>query len=525
MTTIARPNGWVVVEDDPATTLTYAARVHPAPLTASVPHRDPTLGSLVVVITNGTPSDVEVASVIFTITVGQPGIEGVPLTPTTEGVKAEVSDTTTWTFSGPSSVITSGTADYVLGPATGSTATLAAGASVYVEIYDFETVRVVSTSSVEIAEAIGTSEPVFTSFDVSTFPDGFSFDGLTVNVPSGSALVPVAQVPAGTAVTLTWNSSVVDTASQTVYWSNATAGQQQKTPTKLGEWSTPPLTSDTVFVVVVKAQGSGDEPLEAALATGVSVQNPALVAGSVETPELTAGSAAVNGPLTANGVLTADEAFVEGSIQASRATVMSADGGSALEGLVDLQADGGTAILAVNASNIVPTAQFINRTAHEENWPSGVVAGVLSPNDWGFSTNGRIAGESVAVSHVETRNGHRVVTSPIVLMPEVHVSGRARLEGGRATVELDPEVADMLVHDGDEPYRVLVTPTTRCNGLAVTSKQAQSFTVEELLDGSSDAELDWLLIGRKRRELGSSEADVLPDSLPDVTEPPVPPRE
>jgi hypothetical protein len=117
------------------------------------------------------------------------------------------------------------------------------------------------------------------------------------------------------------------------------------------------------------------------------------------------------------------------------------------------------------------------------------------------------------------------VTSPIVLAPEVHVSGRARLEGGRATVELGPEVADMLVPEGGDSYRVLVTPTTRCNGLAVTAKEAESFAVGELLDGSSDAEFDWLVIGRKRRELASSEADVLPESLPDVMEAAVPPRE
>ncbi|MDQ3934190.1 MAG: hypothetical protein M3340_06115, partial [Actinomycetota bacterium] len=315
MTVIARPNAWVAVEDDPATQLTYAPRVNPAPLTVIVPGRDPTLGALVVVITNQGVSDLAVTSVTFTITVGTPGVGGTPLTPTTEGVKTLVSDTTTWSFA--ASPVTSGTADYVLAPASGSTATLAAGASVWVEIYDFQTVPTPSTSQVTIAEVIAGGDPAFTYPQVSTFPDGFFFDSLTVNLASGSTLVPVAQVGEGTGVTLTWNSSVVDTQKQTVYWSSATAGQQQATPIKLGEWSTPPdqpLTSDTVFVVVVEVDGPGDEPLPpVSLATSVSVQNPALVASSVQTGTLTAtGAATVGGTLGVTGTLTATGAATVG---------------------------------------------------------------------------------------------------------------------------------------------------------------------------------------------------------------------
>ena len=35
MTLVQRPNAWVLVDLDPATTLTYAPRVDPAPLTAA----------------------------------------------------------------------------------------------------------------------------------------------------------------------------------------------------------------------------------------------------------------------------------------------------------------------------------------------------------------------------------------------------------------------------------------------------------------------------------------------------------
>ena len=315
---IARPNAWVSVEEDPATQLTYAPRVDPAPLTVSVPGRDSTLGALVVVITNGTPADVQVSSVTLTITVGPTGPEGPPLTPTTAGVKSLVSDTTNWSFDGPTSEVTSGTADYVLGPQTGSAVTLAAGESLYVEVYDFQTVQTPSTSTVTVAEVVGDGDPTFTNIGISTFPDGFFFDNLSVTVPSGRALVPVAQVAGGTGVTLTWNSSVVDAENQAVYWSSPTGGQQQATPTKLGEWSTPqgePLTSDTVFVVVVRAQGVGAEWMTASRATAVSVLDPALVAssasvsGALSAGSVQAASATVSGGLEAGSLTTGTGSF------------------------------------------------------------------------------------------------------------------------------------------------------------------------------------------------------------------------
>jgi len=287
-------------------------------------------------------------------------------------------------------------------------------------------------------------------------------------------------------------------------------------------------------------------------ANGALDANAGLTASSASVSGgLTASAATVNGPLTANGatvngqlhatgaVLTDAGVTSSGPISASSgsgvAPALIANGGIQVTGNANLTyvwmqrlfmtTDYGNAIMATNASNNVPAGYFQNLTKRTENWVTGLYVNVAQGSDWGLYTNGRSGSDHLAVSHVETRNGHRIVTSPIVLAPEVHVSGRARLEGGRATVELDAEVADMLAPDGEDPYRVLVTPTTRCNGLAVTSKEAESFAVEELLEGSSDAEFDWLLIGRKRRELASSEADVLPESLPEVPELPVPPRE
>jgi hypothetical protein len=92
----------VSVDDQPAMQLTYAPRVSPAPLTASIQGRDPTLGSLEVVVTNSGVSDLKVTSVTFEVPVGIPNsVNGPTLTPTTSGVQATSSDKENWSVSGP----------------------------------------------------------------------------------------------------------------------------------------------------------------------------------------------------------------------------------------------------------------------------------------------------------------------------------------------------------------------------------------------------------------------------------------
>ena len=405
MTVISRPNSWVTVAGDSETTLTYAPRVDPAPLTVSVPGRDATLGSLVVVITNGTADDLDVASVTFTIVVGAPGKEGSPLMPTTKGVKTVVSDTTTWAFNGPDAPVTSGTADFVLAPVTGSTAKLAAGTSVYVEIYDFETMQIPGTSTITVAEAIGTSDPEFTSFSISTFPAGFFFDSLIPTVQSGSALVPVAQVANGSTVTLTWNSSLSDLKNQTVYYSSATSGQQKVTPSVLGAWTSPPLTSDTVFAVAVVAQGIGGEPLTAALVTGVSVQNPALVASSLTAGQVTStGAASVVGPLTANGItatgitvngaLVANGVTVNGTLSAAGATLSGALSAGATTVNGALSAASANVSGNVQAGSIATGTATVNSSLYARQSKVSMITGAqtINPGNYVANTDGFVLG-------------------------------------------------------------------------------------------------------------------------------------
>jgi microcystin-dependent protein len=271
-----KPNSWVSQDTSSSTQLSYALQVNPAPITVSVPGEESVLASLEFVVTNPTGSSLSVETVDFTIQVGT----GASITQTTAGISTGVSDTTDWVVTGPPSPVTSGSATYTLAPKTGSSASLAAGASVVVQIFQIQTNSTPGNSTVRIKEIVG-STPAFANFEVTTFPRGFHFNGLAAASRSGTKLVPVAQINNGSTVTLTWNSSVVDTSAFTIYYSNASQGQQQATPSDIGEWISPPLSSDTVFTVVVKTSVQGGQTLTASMSTAVSVLNPALVAASL----------------------------------------------------------------------------------------------------------------------------------------------------------------------------------------------------------------------------------------------------
>jgi hypothetical protein len=308
--TKSKPNSWVSQVATATTQLLYALQVDPAPLTVSLPENDPTLASLQFVITNPTGAAVPVKSISFTLEVGT----GTPITPTTDKVQVALSDSADWTVSTPGK-ITSGTATYTLLPKSGASYSLPANASVALQIYQMQTVTTPGTSTIVVKEVIQGASPGFTSFLVTTFPAGFFFNSLAASVPSASNLVPVAQVNTGTPVTLTWNTSVVDTNAFTIYYTDASGQQQAPPPALVGEWVSPPITCDTVFTVVVTIEGPGGQKLPASLSIAVSVQNPSLVAASVQSGQLAvAGNATVGGTLGVTGPATLGNVSVGGML-------------------------------------------------------------------------------------------------------------------------------------------------------------------------------------------------------------------
>lgn len=359
MDILRKPNVWIDSDATGNTLLTYALRTTPAPLTVSIPDQTTEYATLQFVITNPTGNDVTVNSIDFTLLVGT---SSTSITPTTVGILTQVSDTTNWHITpstGPTSVV------YSLGPKAGTTVTLAKGASLWFDIYQLQTGEHPGSSTVTVKETLQGASPTFTKFSVTTFPDGFYFNGLIATVPQGSALVPVAQIENnGTSnVTLVWNSSVTELTAFSVLYSSATGGQQSDTPTEVGLWASPPLTSDTAFTVTVSITMEGGAPLTAAMSTVVSVQNPNLVAanitagaetvtgaltvrGATTAAAVNAASATITGNTSVAGAITAASASVAGAITAATASVTGAtlcNGSLSVKGSVSML-KGGTKI-------------------------------------------------------------------------------------------------------------------------------------------------------------------------------------
>jgi hypothetical protein len=531
----SRPNSWVAEDDATTASLTYGLQVSPAPLTVSIAGDSPMLGSLEFIITNPTGSPIAVTAVRFIFSVGTASTN---LTPTTAGVLTDVSDSTTWQVESPGT-ITSGTATYTMQPKTGSTGTIPPRASVVVQIFNFQTIENPGNSTVTVKETIGGLNN-FVNFQVTTFPAGFYFNGLGANVPHGSDLVPAAQVPAGTAVTLVWNSSVVSLTSFEVLYSSATQGQQKASPTGIGKWVSPPLTSDTVFTLVVTAAVAGGTPLTAAQSTAVAVQNPALVAAT-----LTAGGATINGKLDVTSALTAGTLQVRGTsiLGGATADTLSVEGQSNL-GAVSakvlnaasihttgdafigggVQSTGmlvsGNGVLS-NTVNVTGKSTIFGLPSAFTNHanPQTVITYLTTyappSQPYGVITNSRIAttaGESI-LTHLPTSKGHRVVTSPLSLNSALIFSGSGGGYGS-AAVQFDPEVVEMIA---GAAYEVSMTAVASPGSvgppqpLAVFGKSPTGFYVS----GNGSFSFDWIVIARKAKSQGSQEPDQLPTSLPE----------
>ncbi|MBI5221888.1 MAG: hypothetical protein HY980_00085 [Candidatus Magasanikbacteria bacterium] len=118
---------------------------------------------------------------------------------------------------------------------------------------------------------------------------------------------------------------------------------------------------------------------------------------------------------------------------------------------------------------------------------------------------------------------------------EVVFSGSSQLENGMKRIEL-PAI-DKEIIDINALIKVSVTLTGEANGVFVTEKSYEGFTVKELSEGASNATFDWLVIAKRRGEAlpedsGNIEElpvnqepaigeEITPSEPPDVSETPV----
>jgi hypothetical protein len=257
------------------TNLLYGVRLSPSPWVTAADGQLTGDAIMEIVATNTAKAAIDVTAIEFSFAVGA----APALAQNATGIGATVTDTDgDDAFTVSTGGTTSATARFTVKPATGDQVSLGSGESVILELTSILPLTTAGSAVVSIVEvtSLGTGDG---SFEVTTFPAGFFFSGLTANVSSASALVPVAQVAAGTEVVLSWDSSVVTATGVSIVYATAN-GQATATTSTLGQWPSPPLTADTVFVVTATEEVD-DVVFTDSASIAVAVASPALVAGSL----------------------------------------------------------------------------------------------------------------------------------------------------------------------------------------------------------------------------------------------------
>ncbi|MDP2687674.1 MAG: hypothetical protein Q8O62_10665 [Aequorivita sp.] len=126
-------------------------------------------------------------------------------------------------------------------------------------------------------------------------------------------------------------------------------------------------------------------------------------------------------------------------------------------------------------------------------------------NGDGFANGGpgtgrdyKIIGTGVVSTLIEDAAGTpRVLFAPEA--PEVVFQdyGIGQLVNGEARIEIDPVFKRGIHVDSESPLKVYVTLEGDCNGVFVTNKSADGFTVRELQGGTSNASFSWQIVATR----------------------------
>ncbi len=114
----------------------------------------------------------------------------------------------------------------------------------------------------------------------------------------------------------------------------------------------------------------------------------------------------------------------------------------------------------------------------------------------GLKVYGTFTATGSKSSAIQTSQGEEhlyAIETPDV---EFMASGSASLANGQAQITFERLFQEAI--SADVPIKVIVTPASECNGIYVSSRSSTGFTVKELMSGTSNAEFDWMAIGRRK---------------------------
>ncbi len=119
-------------------------------------------------------------------------------------------------------------------------------------------------------------------------------------------------------------------------------------------------------------------------------------------------------------------------------------------------------------------------------------------------TNRKIVGAGT-VSEIIPTTEHGRITLTCPESPEYWYIdyGTVQLVNGRAHVELDPILMDVIVVDAANPLKVITQVNIiECNGVAVINKTATGFDIVELRGGTSSGEIDYQIVAKPKTNYG-----------------------
>lgn len=139
--------------------------------------------------------------------------------------------------------------------------------------------------------------------------------------------------------------------------------------------------------------------------------------------------------------------------------------------------------------------------------PSYAYAGIkYNANGNGiYGTNYKIIGNGTNSTLIKDSQGNpRIMFSPEA--PEILFQdyGVGKLINGIARIEIDPILKYSLHVDKDHPLKVFVTLEGDCNGVFVTDKSINGFTVKELNGGRSNVSFSWQIVANRADEKDAS---------------------
>lgn len=139
--------------------------------------------------------------------------------------------------------------------------------------------------------------------------------------------------------------------------------------------------------------------------------------------------------------------------------------------------------------------------------PSYAYAGIKynTANNGTGGTNYKIIGNGTNSTIIKDADGTpRIMFSPEA--PEILFQdfGTGKLSNGVARITLDPILKNAIFVDNNHPLKVFVTLEGECNGVYVTDKSDNGFTVKELNGGNSNVSFSWQIVANRKDDIAAN---------------------